>query len=194
MLKQRVTVAVILIFIVILLLYFKCIYSLHMLTTLCLCYDIFSLATLHDSNHIKYQISMVFSCLMILINELLYLLYLLNPPMVLTILIISQTSDILQYFCGCCGKYYIGWVSPKKTYEGYIGGFITTLTLFSFYVEIWDIFLIYFFSITSSLLSSLFKRYLGIKDYSGLLYSHGGWLDRVDSLMLPCVIYYWYLK
>jgi len=45
--------------------------------------------------------------------------------------------------------------------------------------------LIYFLSITGGLISSLVKRCIGIKDYSNLLGEHGGWIDRIDCIILP---------
>lgn len=48
--------------------------------------------------------------------------------------------------------------------------------------------LIYILSITGGLISSMIKRYLQIKDYSNLLGHHGGWLDRIDSIVLPFLV------
>jgi CDP-diglyceride synthetase len=52
----------------------------------------------------------------------------------------------------------------------------------------WEIFWIYTLGIVSGLCSSYFKRIQGIKDYSDLLGPHGGWIDRIDSIILPSMV------
>ena len=87
-------------------------------------------------------------------------------------------------------------ISPKKTWEGFAGsalaallaaGLLGTLVLG---LSLWVALVIGFALLGSAtlgdLLESLFKRDLGIKDISSWLPGHGGFLDRMDSV-LPSV-------
>jgi len=87
-------------------------------------------------------------------------------------------------------------ISPKKTWEGFAGsalaallaaGLLGTLVLG---LSLWVALVIGFALLGSAtlgdLLESLIKRDLGIKDISSWLPGHGGFLDRMDSI-LPSV-------
>lgn len=95
-------------------------------------------------------------------------------------------------------------VSPKKTREGAIAGFcvgvlsaaglhyafVPTLTLFdSAMIGV----IVGFMGQISDLIESLFKRDAGVKDSSGILPGHGGFLDRFDSPLLVGPFVYIYL-
>lgn len=106
-------------------------------------------------------------------------------------------SDIFQELVGKSLKITkgyknkIGWISPNKTYEGYIGGYIGILILcFSLYKNKFILLnIIYLLGIFGDLFFSYIKRMLDIKDYSNILLSHGGILDRFDSFIFAILIY-----
>jgi len=92
-------------------------------------------------------------------------------------------------------------VSPNKTWEGFWGGFISTLTavlVFAFLLPEVTILqllimgcIITFASISGDLLFSWIKRKLAIKDFSSVIPGHGGVLDRFDSLVVTAPVFYW---
>jgi phosphatidate cytidylyltransferase len=121
------------------------------------------------------------------------------------ILLLTWGSDTAQYFAGR----YLGrrklWpsISPAKTWEGAIGGFLFTVA-FSFILEFgwpeadvsWPAvaLIVVVFGILGDLIESQFKRSVKVKDSGGLLPGHGGLLDRFDSFLLcmPILAAYFY--
>jgi phosphatidate cytidylyltransferase len=93
--------------------------------------------------------------------------------------------------------------SPKKTWEGFIGGVLIAAVagyiLSIYYKELsWDkwvimAILIGCFGTLGDLVESMFKRSINIKDSGGILPGHGGLLDRFDGLLLSAPIVYAYL-
>lgn len=150
-------------------------------------YDVLYLCTLNIN---PFFINLILF-LMLKFNEYLFFIYEHDSYFLLKIIIITQTSDIYQYLFGRkYGKHKIGWISQNKTYEGYIGGLCMTIITFIFWYCVSDIAMIYFLGIVSGFLSSLLKRFLQIKDYSNLLSEHGGFIDRIDSIILPIILLY----
>lgn len=84
-------------------------------------------------------------------------------------------------------------VSPKKTVEGFIGGFIFTILAGIIIQETMGIFNTYFlvsmsiivsiFGTIGDLIESKFKRSAAVKDSGKIMPGHGGFLDRFDSVI-----------
>ncbi|MEO0225978.1 MAG: phosphatidate cytidylyltransferase [candidate division WOR-3 bacterium] len=96
-------------------------------------------------------------------------------------------------------------VSPKKTYEGLIGGIVISLpsllllnqwfkTNFSLFDSIMITTGIGILATLGDLFESAFKREVGLKDTSQLFPGHGGMLDRIDSLLFTIPFFYLFLK
>ena len=95
-------------------------------------------------------------------------------------------------------------VSPKKSWEGALGGLICTVGL-SFFLPLlfpylpwynWMTlgFIVVISATYGDLVESLFKRSLNIKDSGNLLPGHGGVLDRFDSVLIAGPIAFVYLQ
>lgn len=109
---------------------------------------------------------------------------------------ILWTSDTMAYVCGrLFGKHKLfERISPKKTWEGYIGGMLFSFgiayVVSIFYKEIswphWMVvaFLVTVFGTLGDLTESMFKRSIGVKDSGNILPGHGGILDRFDAVLL----------
>lgn len=120
-------------------------------------------------------------------------------------LIGTWASDSFAYFTGFFfGRHKLcPAISPKKTIEGFAGGFIGTIiavTAIGVYAgfEPWIMaFLgagLAVIATLGDLVESMFKRYTGIKDSGTLIPGHGGVLDRFDSLIFTApFVYYFYL-
>jgi phosphatidate cytidylyltransferase len=95
-------------------------------------------------------------------------------------------------------------LSPKKTIEGEIAGVTFGFLMSFFYLRAvlgFSVLSIIGLSIILSigalvgdLLESGFKREAQLKDSSNLLGAHGGFLDRIDSLLLTIPLYYYLIK
>jgi phosphatidate cytidylyltransferase len=118
----------------------------------------------------------------------------LNVRELIFVLIIVIISDVFQEFSGkYFGKNKIGWISPNKTFEGYIGGYIGILSIYFIHIcnscNFFDLNLIYILGIIGDLFFSFIKRKIDVKDYSDILLSHGGVLDRLDAFFIAILGY-----
>ena len=95
-------------------------------------------------------------------------------------------------------------VSPAKSWEGLIGGFVFDLIAGYIFFRVgwmgdmsltdtlWFAFAGGVFGTLGDLMESLFKRTLGVKDSGKFMPGHGGVLDRFDSLLLAVPITYFF--
>lgn len=120
-------------------------------------------------------------------------------------LIGTWASDSFAYFTGFFfGRHKLcPAISPKKTIEGFAGGFIGTIiavTAIGIYIGFAPRLMVFLgaslaiIATLGDLVESMFKRYTGIKDSGTLIPGHGGVLDRFDSLIFTApLVYYFYL-
>jgi phosphatidate cytidylyltransferase len=125
--------------------------------------------------------------------------------LVLLLIILTEGGDMGAYFIGSAfGRHkLIPRISPKKTVEGAIGGFIFTLFLallskpliagLSYWQLLVAGILIGTIAPIGDLAESLFKRDCGIKDSGSSLPGLGGFLDMLDSLLITSPILYFYV-
>jgi phosphatidate cytidylyltransferase len=115
---------------------------------------------------------------------------------IMTLVILVGCNDTFAYVFGVLlGKHKLApTVSPKKTWEGFIGGLVFTAIggalafryLLEFDARIGAVVGIMgvITATVGDLIESAIKRDLAIKDMGTLLPGHGGMLDRIDSALL----------
>lgn len=122
---------------------------------------------------------------------------------IMTIFLFSSVciNDMAAYFAGnLFGKHKI-WpkISPGKSWEGFLGGYIATLCVVSIIMipngASWLFsaifaFLISSFALVGDMFESLLKRRVNLKDTGGILPGHGGLLDRLDAVMFVSFLLY----
>jgi phosphatidate cytidylyltransferase len=118
-----------------------------------------------------------------------------------------MVSDTAQYYSGrAFGRRLLApAISPKKTIEGAVGGFVFGTAVMAVAGVWWlsDVpaglrivlgAAVVALGIAGDLFESMLKRSAGVKDSSGLIPGHGGVLDRIDALLFAAPIYYLVLK
>jgi phosphatidate cytidylyltransferase len=116
-------------------------------------------------------------------------------------------SDAAAYFAGrSLGKLKLApAISPGKTIEGLIGGIVAAaglgaLSTFWFFPELpysWSIpvaCVLALVGVLGDLFESAVKRGAGAKDAASILPGHGGFLDRLDSLLFGAPILYYFAR
>ncbi|HIG31999.1 MAG TPA: hypothetical protein EYQ09_00950 [Flavobacteriales bacterium] len=126
----------------------------------------------------------------------LLLVHFIKTELVLLMFILTWTFDTFAYLVGVkFGKHKImPTVSPKKSWEGFVGGFIFTVIAVyltaNYFLEIelnQAIVISLFLPFTATLgdfIESHYKREAGVKDSGNFIPGHGGMLDRMDAFMI----------
>lgn len=119
-----------------------------------------------------------------------------NYQIVIGILLLLWASDTGGYIAGVLfGRTKLfERVSPKKSWEGMLGGFILAMiiaTILGKYFDVMNWYQWYLVAVImvvagtyGDLVESLFKRSIEIKDSGSSLPGHGGFLDRFDGLLI----------
>ncbi|HEX6191601.1 MAG TPA: phosphatidate cytidylyltransferase [Chitinophagaceae bacterium] len=142
--------------------------------------------------------------------------YVFNQPFTIPLLIIVAIwiNDTMAYIVGSLiGKTPLSKISPKKTWEGTIGGMLlsvlvtglifSTFTSSLVHPQFYDSFSnVHWFAIAAiaavagtfgDLLESKLKRMAAVKDSGTFMPGHGGFLDRFDSLLVATFFVFLYI-
>jgi len=128
-----------------------------------------------------------------------------SPDLVAAFFVLLWVNDTGAYLLGVLfGRHKLfERISPKKTWEGFIGGALLTLVaawfagklLGSYSQTDWLItgLIVSVFGTLGDLFESQLKRDAGIKDSGSILPGHGGVLDRFDGLTFAFPVLYIYI-
>lgn len=144
--------------------------------------------------------------------ELFSIVYTVMPMMLITtlpsnlvvaLMVIIWVNDIGAYLIGVSIGKHKFWerLSPKKSWEGFLGGMIITLgisILISYFCEIngnssavmWMLITIpvAISGVFGDLFESMLKRSVSVKDSGKIIPGHGGFLDRFDALLFAAPV------
>jgi phosphatidate cytidylyltransferase len=112
-------------------------------------------------------------------------------------------NDTMAYIVGSLiGKTQLSAISPKKTWEGTIGGIILTIVVIGLLAYFTGRISVIHASVMAALagvagtfgdlMESKLKRMAGVKDSGTIMPGHGGFLDRFDSILFAVVVVWFY--
>lgn len=124
-----------------------------------------------------------------------------NVLLIAFLVFVVQLSDVLQYVWGkLLGRHRIAPVlSPSKTWEGFVGG-VASATLAG--ASMWWMtpftplqagglsLIITLLGFGGGLVMSAIKRDRGVKDWGHLIAGHGGYIDRLDSVIFSAPVFF----
>jgi phosphatidate cytidylyltransferase len=128
----------------------------------------------------------------------------LNLTIPLLIIFSLWVSDTMAYLVGSLiGKTPLSSISPKKTWEGTVGGIILAIIVMSSIAYFTGRLSVQHTAIIATLTSvsgtygdlfeSKLKRMAGVKDSGRIMPGHGGFLDRFDSLLFAVIVVWFYV-
>lgn len=130
--------------------------------------------------------------------------YQLGLTLPLLLILTLWINDTMAYIVGSLiGKTPLSPISPKKTWEGTIGGIILAVVVVSL-IALWTgrfpvvhTAIIATLAAVSGTYGDLFesklKRLAGVKDSGAIMPGHGGFLDRFDSLLFASAVAWFYI-
>jgi phosphatidate cytidylyltransferase len=124
-----------------------------------------------------------------------------NVLLIAWLIFTVQLSDVMQYVCGkLFGRRPLApSLSPSKTWEGFLGGLATAtaagaalwwLTPFAPEQAVLMALVVTVMGSFGGLVMSAIKRDKGVKDWGHLIAGHGGFLDRLDSVVFAAPIFF----
>lgn len=124
-----------------------------------------------------------------------------NVLLIAFLVVVVQLSDVLQYVWGkLIGRRKIAPnLSPSKTVEGFVGGSLSAtaigaalwwMTPFSITQAALMAFIITIMGFFGGLVMSAIKRDRGVKDWGHAIAGHGGFIDRLDSVVYSAPIFF----
>ena len=124
-----------------------------------------------------------------------------NVILIAYLIFVVQLSDVMQYVWGkLIGRTRIApTLSPSKTWEGFVGGALTAtavgtglwwMTPFTMAQAAAMCLVITIMGFFGGLVMSAIKRDRGVKDWGHLIAGHGGFLDRLDSVIFAAPIFF----
>ena len=137
-----------------------------------------------------------------------------GTELALAVVISVWVNDSFAYFFGSMlGRHKMApRISPKKSWEGFVAGLVGTVVVWTLLVlaiprffpglpqtglsVAWALatgIAVGIAVVIGDLAESRMKREAGVKDSGNALPGHGGFLDRLDSLILVCLVAYWML-
>ncbi len=124
-----------------------------------------------------------------------------NLLLIAFLIVVVQMSDVLQYVWGkLFGRHKIApSLSPSKTVEGFVGGVLSATALGA---ALWWItpfapleaaglaLVVTLMGFFGGLVMSAIKRDRGVKDWGWTIEGHGGFMDRLDSVVFAAPIFF----
>ena len=128
----------------------------------------------------------------------------LNLIIPLFIIFTLWVNDTMAYVVGSfIGKTPLSSISPKKTWEGTVGGILLAVVVMSLIAYLTQKLSVTHAAIIAALASisgtygdlfeSKLKRLAGVKDSGKIMPGHGGFLDRFDSILFAAIVVWAYV-